>query len=306
MRAATLGRRKARLVQIMAGFVVICRSRRAPEQHGWERRRQRADPRAPFTAGEPRRSTGPAILPPAPIPGAVARLSSDGRTAIPPAGAPLAVQQAIYAANRITRKPYRYGGGHRSFRDRAYDCSGSVSFALHGGGLLLSPLDSRAFMRWGVPGPGQWITVYTNPGHAYVVIAGLRFDTSGPGKRGPRWRVGARSSRSFQARHPWALSPAAVCADRPYFASALTRSGVADGAPKYRRLEPPERRRRDHDLVPGLQPHVRLPGAADSRRRSGRDDVARLERHQPARGERRALGRRRRGRRSWPTASSRR
>jgi hypothetical protein len=112
------------------------------------------------------------------------------------------VKQAIYAANRITRRPYRYGGGHRSFRDTAYDCSGSVSYALHGGGLLASPLHSSAFMQWGDPGRGQWITIYTNPGHAYAVIAGLRFDTSGPGERGPRWRTSARSSRSYVARHP--------------------------------------------------------------------------------------------------------
>jgi cell wall-associated NlpC family hydrolase len=139
---------------------------------------------------------------PAPVPGALARLSGDGRTATPPASAPVQVRRAIYAANRITQKPYRYGGGHGGFRDRGYDCSGSVSYALHGGGLLASPLDSSSFMRWGESGPGQWITVYTNPGHAYLVIAGLRFDTSGPGESGPRWRQGVRSSRSFRARHP--------------------------------------------------------------------------------------------------------
>src|SRR5438094_280729 len=81
------------------------------------------------------------------------------------------------------------GGGHRRFQDQGYDCSGSVSFALHGGGLLASPLPSSDFMRWGERGRGQWITVYTNPGHAFVIIAGLRFDTSGPGERGPRWRT---------------------------------------------------------------------------------------------------------------------
>ena len=141
-------------------------------------------------------------VPPAPIPGAVARLSADGRTAIPPAIAPEPVKQAIYAANRITTKPYVYGGGHRRWRSRGYDCSGSVSYALHGGGLLLRPLDSSSFMRWGERGPGAWITVFTNPGHAFTVIAGLRFDTSGPGERGPRWRTGVRSSSSFRARHP--------------------------------------------------------------------------------------------------------
>jgi hypothetical protein len=146
--------------------------------------------------------TSVGTLPPAPIPGAVAKLASDGRTAIPPVEAPDAVKGAIYAANEITNKPYRYGGGHRSFRSGGYDCSGSVSYALHGGDLLDSPLDSRAFRRWGTHGKGQWITVYTNPGHAFAVIAGLRFDTSGPGESGPRWRVGARSSRGYRARHP--------------------------------------------------------------------------------------------------------
>ena len=132
-----------------------------------------------------------------------AELSSDGRTAIPPASAPDGVKNAVYAANQLTRKPYRYGGGHSSFLlDTAYDCSGSVSYALHGAGLLQKPLDSGSLMRWGVRGKGQWITVYTNPRHVFAVIAGLRFDTSGPGQRGPRWRLGARTSRGFAARHP--------------------------------------------------------------------------------------------------------
>jgi hypothetical protein len=142
--------------------------------------------------------------PPAPIttPLPIAQLAADRRTAIPPASAPDPVKNAIYAANELTRKRYRYGGGHRSFVDTAYDCSGSVSYALHGGEFLDSPLDSSSFMRWGLPGKGLWITVYTNPGHAYVVIAGLRFDTAGPGPSGPRWRVGGRSSGRFKARHP--------------------------------------------------------------------------------------------------------
>jgi hypothetical protein len=139
-------------------------------------------------------------LPTTPLP--TAQLSADGRTAIPPASAPDQVKNAIYAANQITRKPYRYGGGHRSFKDSGYDCSGSVSYALRGGGLLTSPLHSTAFMKWGLPGRGLWITVYTNPGHAFLVVAGLRFDTSGPGERGPRWRKTARSSRTYVARHP--------------------------------------------------------------------------------------------------------
>jgi cell wall-associated NlpC family hydrolase len=143
---------------------------------------------------------GPIPVPTTPLP--TAQLSADGRTAIAPASAPLEVKNAIFAANQITHKPYRYGGGHRAWKDRGYDCSGSVSYALHGGGLLTSPLPSSSFMRWGLAGHGLWITIYTNPGHAYLIIAGLRFDTSGPGERGPRWRKSARSSRTYVARHP--------------------------------------------------------------------------------------------------------
>jgi hypothetical protein len=127
-----------------------------------------------------------------------------------PKSAPPAVVNAINAANQIVRMPYRWGGGHRSFKDSAYDCSGSVSFALHGGGLLNSPLDSSSFMKWGMVGKGRWITVYTNPGHAFMMIAGLRFDTgyrdrraakgAAPGS-GPRWGH-ARPTNGFSARHP--------------------------------------------------------------------------------------------------------
>lgn len=119
-----------------------------------------------------------------------------------PADAPIEVQKAIWAANKLQNKPYIYGGGHKSFRSRGYDCSGTVSFALNAAGLLDSPLDSSSFMRWGERGRGEWITVYTNPGHAYVVIAGLRLDTSGPGEKGPRWRTVRGSTRGFKARHP--------------------------------------------------------------------------------------------------------
>jgi hypothetical protein len=123
-----------------------------------------------------------------------------------PSGAPPAVTQAIEAGNRIIGMPYRYGGGHQSFEDSGYDCSGSVSYALHGGHLLKSPLDSSSFESWGSDGPGQWITVYTNPGHAYMVIAGIRLDTSSAddphGGSGPRWRPLRRSDSSYTARHP--------------------------------------------------------------------------------------------------------
>ena len=142
------------------------------------------------------------------VPGTEAQIVN-GLAAAPEA-APDAVKQAIWAANAIIGRPYRYGGGHaRGFVDRGYDCSGTVSVALHGAALLDSPLDSGSFMRWGAAGTGQWITVHTNPGHAYVVIAGLRLDTSAAGDRGglkgPRWRPNLRSSRGFKARHPLGL-----------------------------------------------------------------------------------------------------
>jgi cell wall-associated NlpC family hydrolase len=122
-----------------------------------------------------------------------------------PAGAPLAVRRAIRAGNRLQDKPYLYGGGHKSFTSPAYDCSGAVSYALHGGRLLSAPLDSTSLMSWGEPGAGSWITVYANSGHAYVIIAGLRLDTSGTGGRGPRWLTVPRPAGGFTARHPAGL-----------------------------------------------------------------------------------------------------
>jgi hypothetical protein len=142
------------------------------------------------------------------VPGTEAKIVN-GLAAAPEA-APDSVKQAIWAANKIIGRPYRYGGGHgRGFVDRGYDCSGTVSVALHGADLLDAPLDSSSFMRWGSAGAGDWITVYTNPGHAYAVIAGLRLDTSAAGDpsglKGPRWRPNLRSSRGFKARHPVGL-----------------------------------------------------------------------------------------------------
>jgi peptidoglycan hydrolase-like protein with peptidoglycan-binding domain len=135
-------------------------------------------------------------------------MSSDGRTAIAPDSAPQPVKDAIAAANRITDKPYRYGGGHGDWEDSGYDCSGAVSYALHGGDLLDAPLDSSGLARWGESGPGEWITVYANSGHAYAVIAGLRFDTSSGGSNngsGPRWRTEERSPSGYTVRHPAGL-----------------------------------------------------------------------------------------------------
>jgi cell wall-associated NlpC family hydrolase len=137
--------------------------------------------------------------------GEKAVLSADGKTAIAPANAPQEVKDAIDAANEITDKPYRYGGGHGSFKDSGYDCSGAVSYAMHGGGLLDRPMDSTGFMSWAKAGRGEWITTYANSGHVYVMIAGLRFDTSGEGEKGPRWREEKRSTRGFTARHPAGL-----------------------------------------------------------------------------------------------------
>jgi hypothetical protein len=147
--------------------------------------------------------TAPGELPPPAPAGSVATLS--GGVARAPQGAPLAVRRAIAAGNRLQDKPYRYGGGHATFRDTGYDCSGTVSYALHGGRLLRAPLDSTGLAAWGRPGPGTWITVYANKGHAYVVIAGLRLDTSGTNGRGPRWQEAPRSSAGFVARHPAGL-----------------------------------------------------------------------------------------------------
>lgn len=142
----------------------------------------------------------PAANEPAPVsPGGTATLGSDGK-ATAPANAPQAVKNAIAAANAISDRPYVWGGGHGSFESSGYDCSGAVSYALNGGGLLDSPLDSTGLMFWGAEGMGKWITVYAHGGHAYVVIAGLRFDTSGGA--GPRWHADARSSAGFVARHP--------------------------------------------------------------------------------------------------------
>ncbi|MEZ5077535.1 MAG: hypothetical protein R2725_08845 [Solirubrobacterales bacterium] len=123
--------------------------------------------------------------------------------ALAPPNAPEAIQGAINNANTIVGRPYVWGGGHQSWYSAGYDCSGAVSFALFGGGLIPRPLTSGDLMRWGAPGPGKWITVYANPGHTYVEIAGLRFDTSGnENGTGPRWHLAARPGDGFVVRHP--------------------------------------------------------------------------------------------------------
>ena len=159
-------------------------------------------------------STGGAAFVPPPPPPKKAKLVN-GRL-IAPRSAPKRVKRVIKFANRIRRRPYRYGGGHKVYAsmttkkklDSGYDCSGAVSYALYGGRFLRSPLDSSGFMSWRSKGPGRWMTVYAHGGHAYLVVAGFRFDTSmhdsdapGPGT-GPRWSRKLRRSSEFVARHP--------------------------------------------------------------------------------------------------------
>jgi cell wall-associated NlpC family hydrolase len=145
--------------------------------------------------------------PPAPAPTTgVATLQPDG-TALAPSDAPRQVRKAINAGNRIRTKPYLWGGGHRKFKAKGYDCSGAVSYLLHAAGMLRRPLSSGPLASsWGAPGIGSWITVYANRSHTYVVVAGLRYDTSAVGESlnqgsGPRWRSTARSSAGYTAKY---------------------------------------------------------------------------------------------------------
>ncbi|HET9119818.1 MAG TPA: hypothetical protein VFN72_04740 [Solirubrobacterales bacterium] len=144
---------------------------------------------------------------PAPVgPPGRAKIRKDG-TAVAPADAPPQNQTAIAAANAIHTFPYVWGGGHRSFTASGYDCSGAVSYVLHAAGLLASPMTSGGLASsWGLPGKGRWITVYGNASHAYMVIAGKRFDTSSGGDRwnqgsGPRWRKKKRAMAGFTAKY---------------------------------------------------------------------------------------------------------
>jgi len=148
------------------------------------------------SAGSPAPAGAPAPL----TPGQRAKYISASQASVP-SGAPPPVAAAIEAANSIASTPYVWGGGHGSFSSSGYDCSGAVSFALNGGGMLSSPLDSTGLSTWGEAGPGKWITVYANAGHAWVLIAGLAFDTSGGA--GPRWHESpVYTSSGFILRHP--------------------------------------------------------------------------------------------------------
>jgi cell wall-associated NlpC family hydrolase len=168
------------------------------------RREQRAIRRAVKDFG----SGGAAYVTPPPptrvVPGAKGTVSPDGY-AVPPASAPDVVKRVIAAGNAIAKTPYKWGGGHASWNDTGYDCSGSVSYALHGGGLLDSPLVSGDFAHWGASGRGSWITLYANASHVYMVVAGLRFDTSARSQTGSRWTAEMRASDGFTLTHPEAL-----------------------------------------------------------------------------------------------------
>ena len=150
-------------------------------------------------AGQP--DPGAGTQPTELAPGDRAQIGSDG-LAIAPASAPPQVQAIIAAGNEIASKPYKYGGGHGKWNDSGYDCSGSVSYALHGAGLLDTAMPSGDFTDWGDPGPGQWVTLYAKSSHMFMVVAGIRFDTSGRTKNNTRWQADMRSTSGYTAVHP--------------------------------------------------------------------------------------------------------
>ena len=180
--------RPAIIAAAVAGTLVFSASPAAAQTGG------ASSPQDPGTAPAPAPTTG------------YATLAADG-SAIAPSDAPRRVRKAINAANRIRTKPYIYGGGHKSFKAKGYDCSGAVSYVLRAAGLLKRPLASGGLAkRWGTRGVGQWITVYANKGHTYVVIAGLRWDTSAVGEpynngSGPRWRSTPRTPTGYVSKY---------------------------------------------------------------------------------------------------------
>jgi cell wall-associated NlpC family hydrolase len=155
-------------------------------------------PKGPASAGTPRRGVTRSTDP------TKAAALGNG-VALPPLEAPEEVKQIIEAGNAIARTPYLWGGGHGKWLDKGYDCSGSVSFALAAAGLLNGPLASGPLMSWGEPGPGKWVTIYSSPGHVYMYVAGVRFDTSNSRVTGSRWSNTTRSNAGFVARHPAGL-----------------------------------------------------------------------------------------------------
>jgi hypothetical protein len=152
-------------------------------------------------AASPFPSSGPTV------PGSIARLRYGHACA--PERAPVAVKRAIWAGNQLCSKPYHFGGGHRSFDDKGYDCSGTVSYVLGGAGLIKSPMNSSDLRAFGQRGRGKWITIYARNGHAFAVIAGLRLDTTpwdnSSDRWAPRWQSTDRKPFGFQARHPVGL-----------------------------------------------------------------------------------------------------
>jgi cell wall-associated NlpC family hydrolase len=152
-------------------------------------------------------ASGPTARPELLVPGTTARYVNG--LAAAPISVPLAVQEIIWAGNEIIGLPYIYGGGHASFTSAGYDCSGTVSFALHGASLLESPEDSSEFMAWGSHGVGRWVAIFSNPEHAYMTVAGLRLDTSSAddpsNQQGPRWRPLRPANSGYTVRHPLGL-----------------------------------------------------------------------------------------------------
>ena len=162
----------------------------------------------PATIGSPK---GPTERPELLVPGTTARYVNG--LAAAPMGAPAAIQEIIWAGNELIGLPYIFGGGHGSFTAHGYDCSGTVSFALHGATLLKTPEDSSEFESYGSHGIGRWIAIFSNPGHAYMTVAGLRLDTSSAddpsNQQGPRWRPLRRANGGY----PWSATPSACRAD---------------------------------------------------------------------------------------------
>jgi cell wall-associated NlpC family hydrolase len=165
-------------------------------------------PTAPATSSTPE----PADLPT--LPDAASRAGDDvlikaevlkNGVALPPLESPPEVRAIFEAGNSIARSPYKWGGGHGKWQDNGYDCSGSVSYALAAAGLLNAPLASGPLMRWGKPGKGKWITIYSNPGHVFMVVAGVRFDTVARGQTGSRWINAMTDTSGYVARHPEGL-----------------------------------------------------------------------------------------------------
>ena len=190
MRSDTLGkRRRLALAGLTALFALAA-----------------AVPASAQTGGTPPPGSTESTPTPAPTgPPGKARLLPNGK-AVAPANAPPAVQSAIAAGNAIRKRPYVWGGGHQSFASAGYDCSGAVSYVLNGAGMLASPMPSGPLMAWGLPGKGYWISVFSNPSHVYMVVAGLRFDTSAVGESvrrgsGPRWRASKRKPAGYVVRH---------------------------------------------------------------------------------------------------------